>query len=330
MMERQLRHMTRLLDDLLDVSRISRGKIALHVERTELHQVLQAAIEASRPLIDEMGHEFHESVPAEPVWLHADPVRLAQVVSNLLNNAARYTPPGGRIALEAKHCGDEVEISVTDNGIGIPAESLDSVFDMFTQAGGPESRYQGGLGIGLALVKGLVALHGGTIEACSDGSGCGSRFRVRLPTQSTRPGDSAAPPESAEAPPRVKILVVDDNRDVAASLSMLLDLMGHDVRVAYDGEKAVQLAGEFRPQIVLLDLGMPNVDGYETCRRIRNHGWGADMTLIAVSGWGQDEDRRRSATAGFDAHLVKPVSPETLAELSSRLPSPAQVSPFDT
>jgi signal transduction histidine kinase len=322
MMERQLQHMTRLLDDLLDVSRISLGKIALHIERIDLRHPVQAAVEASRPLIEEMGHEFIVSVPDEPAFLNADPVRFAQILSNLLNNAARYTPPGGRIALKAEHNDDEVAVSVTDNGIGIPAESLDSIFEMFTQIGSPALHSRGGLGIGLSLVKGLVTLHGGTIEVSSEGTGRGSEFRVRLPTRLTRPVESGAPASTAEARQKLKILVVDDNRDAASSLSMLLELLGHQVRIACDGEKAVQLADEFRPRMVLLDLGMPKVDGYEACRRIRGHPWGADMTLIAVTGWGQDDDRRKSAAAGFDGHLVKPVSPETLAQLSGLLRSP--------
>jgi CheY-like chemotaxis protein/anti-sigma regulatory factor (Ser/Thr protein kinase) len=247
-------------------------------------------------------------------------VRFAQILSNLLNNAAKYTPPGGRIALKAQHNGDDVEVSVTDNGVGIPSESLESIFDLFTQVGGAP-HVQGGLGIGLSLVKGLVALHGGTVEARSEGPGRGSEFRVRLPTGLTRPVDSAAPPSTAQALRKLKILVVDDNRDAAASLAMLLQLMGHEVRIAYDGENAVRLADEFRPQLVLLDLGMPKVSGYEACRRIRTQAWGADMTLVAVTGWGQDEDRRKSMASGFDGHLVKPVSPETLVQLSSHLHS---------
>jgi signal transduction histidine kinase/ActR/RegA family two-component response regulator len=320
MMERQLQHITRLLDDLLDVSRISRGRIALHVERTDLRHVVQAAVEGSQPLIDEMHHELTVSVPSEPAFLNADPVRLAQIISNLLNNAAKYTLPGGRIALKALHKGNEVEVSVTDNGIGIPGESFGSIFEMFTQIGSPDSRPEG-LGIGLSLVKGLVALHGGTIEVDSEGPGHGSEFRVRLPTRLT-PTDSPAPASTAQPQQKLKILVADDNRDAASSLAMLLELMGHEVRIAYDGEEAVRLADEFRPRMVLLDLGMPKVDGYEACRQIRNHAWGAEMTLIAVTGWGQDEDRHKSTAAGFDGHLVKPVSPETLVQTFCDLHSP--------
>ena len=321
MMERQLQHMSRLLDDLLDVSRISRGKITLHSERIDLRHVVDEAVEANGPLIDQMGHELSVSAPSEPAYLNADPVRFAQILSNLLNNAAKYTPPGGRIALKAEHRGDEVEISVTDNGIGIPAEGLESIFEMFAQIEGPSSNSQGGLGIGLSLAKGLVTLHGGTIRAYSEGPGRGSEFRVRVPTRLTHDADSAPPVSTVSTSHRLKILVVDDNRDAAESLSMLLELKGHDVRRAYDGENALQLAEEFRPQIVLLDLGMPKMNGFESCRRIREHPWGAQMTLIAVTGWGQEEDRRKSTAAGFDGHLVKPVNPDALEEVSQQLHS---------
>jgi signal transduction histidine kinase len=321
MMERQLHHMARLLDDLLDVSRISRGKISLHPERIDLRHVVDAAVEANRPLIEEMGHVFSVSAPSKPAILNADPVRFAQILSNLLNNAAKYTPPGGQIALKAEHRGDEVEVTVTDNGIGIPAESLESIFEMFTQIGGQSSNAQGGLGIGLSLAKCLVALHGGTIQAHSEGLGRGSEFRVRLPTRLTLDADSATPATAALTPHRLKILVVDDNRDAAGSLSMLLELKGHEVRIAYEGESALQLAEQFRPQMVLLDLGMPKMSGYEACRRIRDQAWGVEMTVIAVTGWGQEDDRRRSTAAGFDGHLVKPVDPESLEELSMHLHS---------
>jgi len=321
MMERQLQHMARLLDDLLDVSRISRGKITLHHERIDLRDVVEAALEANRPLIEEMGHVLSVSAPSEPAFLNADPVRFAQILSNLLNNAAKYTPPGGRIALKAEHRGDEVEVSVTDNGIGIPGESLEAIFEMFTQVGSQSSNGQSGLGIGLSLAKGLVALHGGTIQAHSEGLGRGSEFRVRVPMRLTHDADSATPVRTAATAHRLKILVVDDNRDAAESLSTLLQLKGHEVRSAYDGENALQLAEEFRPQMVLLDLGMPKMNGYEACRRIRDHAWGAQMTLIAVTGWGQEDDRRKSTDAGFDGHLVKPIDPENLDELSMHLHS---------
>jgi signal transduction histidine kinase/ActR/RegA family two-component response regulator len=321
MMERQLQHMARLLDDLLDVSRISRGKITLHQERIDLRDVVGAAVEANRPLMEEMGHQLSVSVPSEPAFLNADPVRLAQILSNLLNNAAKYTPPGGQIVLKAEHRGDEVEVAVADNGNGIPGESLESIFEMFTQVGSQSSNGQTGLGIGLSLAKGLIALHGGTIEAHSQGLGHGSEFRIRLPTRLTPNEGSATPGRKVMTPRRLKVLVVDDNHDAAESLSMLLQLKGHEVRMAYDGENAVQLAADFRPHTVLLDLGMPKMNGYDACRRIRDHEWGAQMTLIAVTGWGQEEDRRKSTDAGFDGHLVKPVDPEALDELSTQLQS---------
>ncbi|HVF17114.1 MAG TPA: ATP-binding protein [Steroidobacteraceae bacterium] len=317
MMERQLQHMARLLDDLLDVSRISRGKITLHTERIDLREVVEAAVETNRPLIEQMGHAFSVSAPSEPAYLKADAVRFAQIISNLLNNAAKYTPPGGRIALKAEHLGDEVQVSVTDNGIGISGDSMESIFEMFTQIGSESSNAQGGLGIGLSLAKGLVALHGGTIQAYSAGLGRGSEFRVRVPTRLTLDADSATPARTVLTPPRLKVLVVDDNRDAAESLSMLLEMKGHEVRRAYDGENALLLAEDFRPEMVLLDLGMPKMNGYEACRRIRDHAWGTQMTLIAVTGWGQEDDRRKSTAAGFDGHLVKPVDPETLEELST-------------
>ena len=316
MMERQLQHLTRLLDDLLDVSRITQGKIALHIERVDLRRVVDAAVETSRPAIDEMHHAFSASVPDEPLWIDGDAVRLAQVLSNLLMNAARYTPEGGRIALSARRCGDDVEISVRDNGYGIPRERLGSIFEMFTQLESPLAKHVRGLGIGLSLARGLVALHRGTIEARSEGPGRGSEFTVRLPAGPTRADDAHAVANEPVAPaPQRRMLVVDDNRDAASSLAMFLQLMGHDVRVAHDGEKAIEIAEEYRPQTVFLDLGMPGTDGYEVCRRIRNASWGRNVRLIAITGWGQEEDRRKSAAAGFDVHLVKPVDPEALEDL---------------
>ena len=243
-------------------------------------------------------------------------MRFAQILSNLLNNAAKFTPPGGRIALKAEHREDEVEVSVTDNGIGIPGESLESIFEMFTQVEGQSLDAKSGLGIGLSLAKGLVTLHGGTIEASSAGLGRGSDSAYVCDTTNARYG-RVTPATTVLTPQRLKILVVDDNRDAAETLSMLLQLKGHDVRIAYDGENALLLAEDFRPEMVLLDLGMPKMNGYETCRRIRDHGWGGQMTLIAVTGWGQEDDRRKTAAAGFDGHLVKPVDPEILEELST-------------
>jgi signal transduction histidine kinase/CheY-like chemotaxis protein len=312
MMERQFEHLTRLLDDLLDVSRITRGKVALRVEAIDLRHSIEAALEASRPLIVQLNHELVVSMPPAPVPVDGDPVRLAQIFSNLFNNAAKYTPPGGRITLTVERHGDMAEVKVGDTGIGIPRDRLQEIFEMFTQIPNPSTHAQGGLGIGLALVKGLVALHGGSVQASSDGMGRGSEFRVRLPIRLTASpaAPSAGPPEESTA--NLRIVVVDDNQDAAASLSMLLQLLGHDVRVAYDGESAVHTAEAFRPQAMLLDLGMPGMSGYDTCRRVRTQAWGNEITILAVTGWGQEEDRRNSAAAGFDGHLVKPVDPDML------------------
>jgi signal transduction histidine kinase/CheY-like chemotaxis protein len=315
MMERQLQHLTRLLDDLLDVSRITRGKVALRVERIDLRHAIQAAIETSRPAIEEMRHVFAASLPDQPLWVDADPIRIAQVISNLLTNAARYTPEGGHIALKAERRGSDVEVRVSDTGYGIPHERLESIFDMFTQLESPIAKPAGGLGIGLSLAKGLVALHHGTIEARSEGPGKGSEFRVRLPAAPIRAGDAATAASKAILTNKQKILVVDDNRDAASSLATFLELTGHDVRVAHDGEDAIRVSEAFRPHTVLLDLGMPGVDGYEACRRIRGTATGKNMRIIAVTGWGQEEDRRKALLAGFDMHLVKPVSPDTLMQL---------------
>ena len=241
------------------------------------------------------------------------PARTSSV--NLLNNAAKYTPEGGRIALTAERRGDHVEVCVSDNGYGIPRERLESIFDMFTQLESPVAAPAGGLGIGLSLAKGLVLLHRGAIEARSEGPGRGSEFRLRLPASPMRADDAPTPTSEPAARDKLKVLVVDDNRDVASSLATFLQLIGHEVRVAHDGEKALQLAEEFHPQTMLLDLGMPGMDGYEACRRIRRAAWSTNMRLIAITGWGQDEDRRKSADAGFDVHLVKPVNPEALTQL---------------
>jgi signal transduction histidine kinase len=314
MMERQVQHLTRLLDDLLDVSRITRGKIALHTERTELAHAVQAAVEANRDFLQRMRHEFELSLPTEPVWLDADPVRLAQVFSNLINNAAKYTPPGGRITLKAMQAGDQAEVTVSDNGVGIPVEYRKSIFDMFTQIESHASHADGGLGIGLALVKGLVTLHGGTIEVRSDGAGRGTEFRVRLPAR-VRQSPANAPGGVERRRTKLSVLVVDDNHDAASSLTLFVEQLGHDVRMAYDGESALRLAEAHRPHTILLDLGMPGIDGYEVCRRIRLFPWGREIRIVAVTGYGQEGHRRKSSMAGFDQHLVKPVSAETLVEL---------------
>jgi signal transduction histidine kinase/CheY-like chemotaxis protein len=309
MMERQLRHLVRLVDDLLDIARISSGKVELKKERVSLKGVLASAVETSMPLLTAGGHKLEVTLPDDTVQLYADATRLAQVVSNLLNNAAKYTPHGGRIALSTRREGDRVVISVADTGIGIAREALPEVFEMFTQVGRTRDRSQGGLGIGLALVRRLVELHGGRVTAVSPGQGEGSTFTVRLPLaeEPQTPVPAPAPPTSADANARaLRVLVVDDNADAAESLASLLELSGHQTRVANDGEQAVRAAHEFHPEIVFLDIGMPGKDGYEVARELRDSADTREVVLVALTGWGAKDDRARSRQAGFDHHLTKP------------------------
>jgi CheY-like chemotaxis protein/two-component sensor histidine kinase len=319
-----LKQMVRLVDDLLDVSRITTGKLELRRERVDLASVVRDAVEASRPLIDRGGHELTVALPPDPVLLDADPARLAQVFLNLLNNAAKYSDRGGHIRLSVERDRNEVVVSVRDTGIGIPASHLSHVFEVFVQVDTAWHRVQGGLGIGLSLVKEFVGLHGGRVEAHSDGLGKGSEFVVRLPAAAascaTDPPTAAA--ETSRAPRR-RILVVDDNRDAAESLAEMLEIMGHEVRAAHDGEAAGVAVAEFRPEVVLMDLGMPKVDGYEAARRIRAEPWGNEPFLVALTGWGADEDRRRTQEAGFDRHLVKPVTLDALTELLATMHTPS-------
>ncbi len=322
--DRQVGQMTRLVDDLLEVSRITTGKLEVRKETLELADVIREAVETSQPLIEQDGHQLTVNLPPEPVIVSVDMIRMAQVFSNLLNNAAKYTEPGGRISINLQAYGDHAVVSVKDSGTGISADILPHIFEMFMQADRNVHRSQGGLGIGLTLVKQMVELHGGSVEARSAGAGKGSEFIVRLPTVPAR-SPLAQPPEGSgtagKATPH-RILVVDDNEDSANTLGQMLQILGHQVRVAHDGLAAIEAAGEFRPEAILLDIGMPKLDGYETCRRIRGHAWGQQMILIALTGWGQDEDRRRTHEAGFDHHLVKPVEAaalvKVLAELKSR------------
>lgn len=314
MMERQLQQMVRLVDDLLDVSRITTGKLVLRTERVSLQEVIGIAIDAVRPLIDAKRHTLSVDLPESDIALQADATRLSQIFSNILNNAVKYTEPGGEIRLVARPTFGAVEIRVADTGIGIAPEKLPAVFEMFTQFDASPERIHGGLGVGLALAKRLVQMHGGTIEARSDGLGHGSEFSVRLPV-ATAPGaaaDSVTQHESAHSPRRV--LVVDDNRDFAQSLAALLELEGHDVRTSFEAPSAETVADEFQPHIAFLDLGLPNVSGYELARRLRVKPWMDGTVLVAVTGWGKEEDRQRSRDAGFDLHLVKPVEPEQILD----------------
>lgn len=317
MMERQVRHMVRLIDDLLDISRITKGKLQLRKEQVELASVIHSAEETSLPLLKAAGHDFTIRLPDEPIYLDAGPVRLAQVFSNLLNNAAKYTEKGGRIHLNVERRGGEAVITVRDSGIGIAAEHLPRIFEMFSQIVPTLERSQGGLGVGLSLVKGLVELHGGCVDARSEGAGKGSEFVVRLPL-ADRPAQAAKETTNGEKPPigpKRRILVVDDNHDSADSLATMLQLMGHDTELAHDGLEAVERAETYRPDLVLLDIGLPQINGYEAARRIREHQWGKHMLVIALTGWGQEEDKRRAMEAGFDHHLTKPVGFEVLEKL---------------
>ncbi len=319
--ERQVAHMTRLIDDLLDVARITRRTVQLRQERVDLARLVRDAIEVSRPLIEDRNHELEIALPEEPIWLRADPARLEQVLANLLNNAAKYTEPGGRIRLAAALQAEEVEITVTDSGVGIDAELLPRIFDLFTQDKQSIDRSEGGLGIGLTLVKALVELHGGVVEARSPGRGQGSEFRVRLPIAAAADGAPPSPPparRTAQIPPR-RVLVVDDNRDSADGLATLLSLEGHHVTTAHDGPSALEKAHRFLPDIVLLDIGLPGMDGYEVARRMRASPDLKTSRLVAVTGYGGEAERLRSEEAGFYDHLVKPVDALALQDLLDSL-----------
>ncbi len=307
MMERQLGQMIRLVDDLLDISRITRNKLELRKAPVELWAVVQSAVETARPQIEVNGHTLTVTLPPQPIHLDADLTRLAQVFWNLLNNSAKYTEPGGRITLAAELQGNEAVITVQDNGIEVPVDSLPNLFELFSQVDRSLERAQGGLGIGLALVEGLTEAHGGTVEARSGGVGKGCTFIVRLPAMKTGPAERRMQNDVAQPAPKGRVLIVDDNRDGAASLAMLLTVMGNDTRTAHDGLEGVELAEAFRPNLIVLDIGLPRLNGFDACRRIREKAWAKDALIVAATGWGQDEDRRRSKEAGFDHHLVKPV-----------------------
>ncbi|MGO9444272.1 MAG: PAS domain S-box protein [Thiobacillaceae bacterium] len=322
MIERQVRHMVRLIDDLLDVSRITHGRLELRLERIELATVLQHAVEASRPHVEHGRHTLNLSLPPKSLCLRADPVRLTQVFTNLINNACKYSEPGGSIHIRAECDGDDVVVKIMDSGIGIAPEQLPRLFEMFTQVETHSERAQRGLGIGLSLAHRLVAMHGGDIVARSEGRGRGSEFCVRLPaTSDPAPRLERGPAKSVGPAPQPKrrILVVDDNQDSADSLAMLLGASGFSVETAHDGFAAVDAAARFRPHIVLLDIGLPKQDGYAACRQIREQTWGADMAILAMTGWGQEEDRIKSREAGFNEHLVKPIAPDALLQLLAEL-----------
>jgi PAS domain S-box-containing protein len=314
-LDRQVRQMVRLVDDLLDVSRITRDKLELRKERVDVSSVVRTAVETCRPLIDSLGHQLSVRLPESSVWIDADAARLAQVFSNLLNNAAKYTESGGHIEMVAEVRASQVVVTVRDDGIGIACDELAYVFDMFRQIDRSLEKSQGGLGIGLTLVRRLVELHGGSVNAMSDGPGRGSAFVVRLPQAAASSEEPGPHPSSAAAGRKSRILVVDDNHDSGDTLALLLNLKGHQVRVARDGLDAIEVASAFRPEVILMDVGMPKLNGYDATQRIRRLPWGGDIVIVALTGWGQEADMLRSADAGCTAHLVKPIDLDALERL---------------
>jgi PAS domain S-box-containing protein len=323
MMERQFSHLVALVDDLLEISRISQGKLKLRSEIVSVSDVIQSAAETCRPLIDENGHSLTFDVPPQPIYVAGDSHRLVQLFANLINNAAKYTPRGGRIEVSAQPDGNEIVLSVKDSGIGIAADQISRVFELFAQVQKESSSYTG-LGIGLSLVKSLVELHGGSITAQSAGHGAGSTFTVRLPV--TQPKAESSQGNAVDSSPTIsngrRILVVDDNVGAARLLSIILKAIGHEVQTASNGQEAVERGRAFEPEIVFMDIGMPVMDGYQAARRIRSEAWGRGITLIALTGWGQDEDRQKACDAGFDRHLVKPVEPDTIRAILAELAVP--------
>jgi signal transduction histidine kinase/ActR/RegA family two-component response regulator len=320
MMNRQVQHLTRLVDDLLDVSRITRGKVALRKQDIDLNEVMIRAIETVRPFIDERKHKLTVSQPGRAVWVHADLTRMTQVVGNLLHNASKYSEAQSPIALILEHEGEQALIRVQDQGVGISEEMLAHVFEPFTQIDRSIDRSEGGLGLGLALVRSLVELHGGSVQAQSGGIGKGSEFIVRLPalsSDSVRRLESRPKAASPKSQPR-RILIVDDNIDAGDSLAVLLRLTGHEVSVARNGTRAIELVHDLQPDVGILDIGLPGMDGYELARRLRNEPHGRSMLLIAITGYGQEDDRKRAKQAGFNHHLTKPADPVQLAHLLAR------------
>ena len=324
MIDRQVHAMSHLIDDLMDVSRINQGKIELRLARVDVGEVLREAIDTSRPIIDEGRHRLTVSMPANRIYVNADSTRLAQVFMNLLNNAAKYMDPGGSIQVEVESAEDSVSVSIRDQGIGIQDDRLEMIFEMFSQVETALSRSRGGLGIGLSLTQRLVEMHGGTVRAASGGLGQGSQFTVVLPLSSAVPRELPGPRADARpAAPAdnvgLRVLVADDNKDSANALATLLECMGIEVHQAHDGAAAVEAAAATNPHLVLLDIGMPKLNGYEACRQIRANPGGEDRSIVAITGWGQPDDRAASGNAGFDRHLVKPVDPDLLFELLAEL-----------
>jgi CheY-like chemotaxis protein len=316
MMERQLGHLVRLVDDLLDISRITLGKVQLKKERVDFRAVLHSALETTRTLVEAREHELAVRLPFDPFPLDVDPTRLAQVFANIINNAARYTSPGGRIELTAGKEGDTLVVAVSDTGVGISSEMLPRVFEMFTQVARSNEQHQEGLGVGLALARRLVEMHGGSVEAGSGGLGTGSTFTVRLPLVADRAaaaGDGSGA-DSARRVEDLRILVVDDNVDAAESLSMLLGLAGHETSVAHDGHAALEAAARFAPDAAFVDIGLPGMNGYEVAKRLRADPRFESLLLVALTGWGTEDDRRQAQSAGFDQHLVKPADIERIRE----------------
>jgi signal transduction histidine kinase/CheY-like chemotaxis protein len=321
--ERQIAHMVRLVDDLIDVSRITRGTLELRRERLSLNEVLRQAAEACAPLREREKQTVELGLAESPLYVLADSVRLTQVFSNLLHNASKYTPSGGSIRIAAERIDGEAQVSVTDSGIGIPADQLEKIFEMFWQVDKSLEQSRGGLGIGLTLVKRLVELHDGTVRAHSAGLGHGSQFVVRLPLVDAPQADEAPATLPTEAAAPLKILIADDNQDSARTLAILLRHAGHRIELAHDGAQAVAAAAEFQPDVALLDIGMPKLNGFDVCRRIRSEPWGKFMRIAALTGWGQEEDRRKSKEAGFDYHLVKPVEHAALLAILHEMPGQA-------
>ncbi len=325
MMERQLQHLVRLVDDLLDLNRISRGMIELRKERLALASVVNSAVEVCEPMIKQREDELTVTLPDEPLYVDADKTRLTQILSNVLNNAVKYSDRGSRIWLTVQREGNEAVIRLRDNGIGIPPRMLPKVFEMFTQVDRSLEKKQSGLGIGLSIVKRLVEMHGGSIEAQSEGPGKGSEFIIRLPaapSPTTEQPLRSSVEQPAQQTARYRILIADDNVDSAVSMAMMLSIMGHEVRTAHDGLEAVATASAFQPDLILLDIGMPKLNGYDACRRIREQPWSKNALIAALTGWGQEEDKRRSQEAGFDRHLVKPVEPDALEKLLVEIKAP--------